>query len=344
MTKYYAQYGDPEALKLFNIFLSFVLHSQNSDGSISNFMDYNRCWVENEPKSDAMGRVLWALGTVIATPPFPTYISVAKDAFDRSISLVAKESTNSQAYAILGMCDYLKQFPGASDIKRNMELAADRLLNLWHNNTQDDWNWFSNKLTYDNALLPCALLKAGLTLDEKYIDPGLQTCDFIIENTFKNGHFSFIGCNGWYKYRAKRASFDQQPIEAAATILMLKTAYEITKKTEYNELARKAFDWFLGDNDLGIAVYNFKTKGCHDGLMAGGVNLNQGAESLACFTIGLLNILETYTCDTTSNKQPNRTLVDIKVQNPQRIPINIHSLERNLKLRSLEKKPLNPQI
>jgi hypothetical protein len=125
MARYYQQYPDVEALRLFDIYLSFVLYAQNPDGTIRNFVEFNRQWRENEPANDAFGRKLWALGTAVAHPPLSAYLSVVKDCFDRSVPHVDEQSLRGRAYSILGLCHYLKQFPGASEIKRQLELTAE---------------------------------------------------------------------------------------------------------------------------------------------------------------------------------------------------------------------------
>jgi hypothetical protein len=295
MTKYYAQYPEPEALRLFDTYLSFILHSQNSDGSVKNFLNFDRTWLKKEPVNDALGRVLWALGTVMAAPPSSSYLPVIKDCFDRSVKHPEKQYPRGMAYSILGMSDYLKQFPGASDIKRQLAIAADKLVVLYEKNSRSDWQWFENTLTYDNAILPYALFVAGLILGDKYLEVAAKTCAFLLENTFDGDHFSFVGCRGWYKRGGTRATFDQQPIEAASTVMMLRAAYDATQNGRFLTLQRKAFGWFLGENDLHIPLYNFRTKGCHDGLWPGGVNVNQGAESTLSFLLSLLAIVETYT-------------------------------------------------
>lgn len=295
MTKYYAQYPEPDALKLFDRYLSFVIHSQNNDGSIRNFMSFDKTWWSNEPANDAFGRVLWSLGAVMARPPSPSYLSVAKECFDKSADHMQKQSPRGMAYSIIGMSDYLEQFPGASDIKRYMLIAADRLVGLYEKNSRADWHWFEDKLVYDNAALSHALFVAGRTFDnEKFLEVADKSCEFLLANTFNGDHFSFIGCNGWYKYGSTRASFDQQPIEAASTVMMLRAAYDATDSGRFFILQRKAFDWFLGENDLHLAVYDFKTKGCCDALMSGEVNINQGAESTVSFLLSLLSIVESY--------------------------------------------------
>lgn len=295
MVKYYAQYPVREALQLLDTYLSFILHSQNSDGTIRNWMNFDRSWLEKEPTNDAFGRVLWAFGAVMATPPSPSYLSIIKDCFDRSIGHVQKQFPRGMAYSILGMCDYLRQFPGASDIKRQLELAADGLVTQYQENKYPDWQWFEDALTYDNAVFPHALFVAGQTLDnQRYVDVARETCEFLLSNTYNGEHFSFIGCNGWYERGRTKATFDQQPLEAAGMVMMLRTAYDATHDSRFLTLQRKAFDWFLGANDLHIPLYDFRTKGCNDALMADGVNINQGAESTLSFLSGLLTIVESY--------------------------------------------------
>ncbi len=295
MTRYYAQYPESKALQLLDTYLSFIIHSQSSDGSIKNFMDFDRTWGINMPAHDAFGRVLWAFGIVMAKPPTPPYLSIAKECFDTSIKLVQRQFPRGMAYSILGMSDYLKQFPGAIDIKRQLELAADGLVRQYEESHYPDWQWFEEVMTYDNAVLPHALYVAGLTLDNKrYREVADITCGFLLENTFNGTHFSFVGCKGWYERGQKKATFDQQPIEAAATVMMLSAAYEATKNEKFLTLQRKAFDWFLGQNDMHVLLYDFRTKGCNDALTPDGVNTNQGAESTLSFLLSLLTMVESY--------------------------------------------------
>jgi len=295
MTRYYAQNPGPEALRLLDTYLSFIIHSQSSDSSVKNFMDFDRTWLSDEPAHDAFGRVLWAFGTIMAKPPAPPYLSIAKDCFDKSVELVQKQLPKGMAYSILGMSDYLKQFPGAIDIKRQLELAADGLVRQYEESHYPDWQWFEEVLTYDNAVLPHALYVADLALDNKrYREVADITCEFLLENTFNGTHFSFIGCKGWYERGGKKATFDQQPIEAAGTVMMLRDAYEATQNERFLVLQRKAFDWFLGQNDLHVPLYDFRTKGCNDGLTPDGVNTNQGAESTLSLLLSLLTMVESY--------------------------------------------------
>jgi glycosyltransferase involved in cell wall biosynthesis len=306
MTKYYAQYAESEALRLFEIYLSFTCHAQNNDGTVRNFMTFDRRWVEDELIHDALGRTLWAFGTVMAKPPLPRYLPIIKDCFDRSVKHVPKLSIRGKAYSIFGMAEYLKQFPGASDIKRCLAMAADDLVAEYETCSERGWQWFEGELTYDNAVLPHALYTAALTTgDERYLQIAEKTSEFLLDKIFDGERFSFIGCKGWYKRGGQRAVFDQQPVEVASTVMMLRAAFEATGNKGLLKTQKKAFDWFLGENDVHTPVYDFRTKGCSDGLEPGGVNLNQGAESMVSFLLSLLCIVESYTADGKSEDKKN---------------------------------------
>ncbi len=309
MTKYYVQYAEPEALRLFDIYLSFMYHAQNADGTVNNFMNFDRSWIKGEPAHDALGRTLWAFGTVMGKFPLPRYLPIIKDCFDKSVRHVPYLSMRGKAYAIFGMAEYLKQFPGASDIKRHLAMAADHIVDEYNAHSCDDWPWFEDTMTYDNGVLPHALFIAGaMTGDDKYFNIAEKTCRFLIDSTYKDDHFSFIGCKGWYKRNGARANFDQQPLEVACTVMMLKAAFEATGDRDFLKLGRRAFDWFLGENDLNMPVYDFRTKGSSDGLEQDGLNLNQGAESLVSFLLSLLCIVESY--GTTSKPLSGRDTED----------------------------------
>jgi hypothetical protein len=209
---------------------------------------------------------------------------------------------------------------------------------MYEEKSSTDWRWFENILAYDNAVLPHALFLAGQTFhDDRYTQIAKESCDFLLEQTFNGEHFSFIGCNGWYRQGEQKAQFDQQPIESASTIMMLRAAYDVTKESRYPILQRKAFDWFLGENDIHVPLYDFRTKGCCDGLMAGGVNENQGAESTICFLLSLMAIIESYTIAEKLNS--NSTITDEKKIDQvveKTIPINPLQTRNVIKKNSVE--------
>jgi hypothetical protein len=291
--KFYKLYPEPDALRLFEIYMAFICHALKTDGTAHNFMDYNRNWRTGETEHDSLGRTLWALGSVIASPPSPLYISISKEFFAEAAKHIPILSPRGMSYAILGLVDYLHAFPQEDEIKRQLSDVSEKLANLHRRYATKNWDWFENILSYDNAIMPAALFAAGLTLGEKkYLDIAERACKFLLANIYNGNHFSFIGSDNWYSKGKERSKFDQQPVEVAGTVIMLSTAYRATKNLEYLQLRRKAFDWFLGENDLHLPMYDSQTKGCCDGLGPNNINTNQGAESIVSFLLALLNISE----------------------------------------------------
>jgi hypothetical protein len=197
------------------------------------------------------------------------------------------------AYSVFGLSELLSKFPEDRRAIELLNIAADSLVKNYNDNSSPAWDWFEDILTYANAIIPAAMYAAAKILNNRtYLDIAEKTCAFLLKNTFNGKHFSFIGSNGWYPKGKKRAQFDQQPIEASTTVIMLANAYEATKNKKYLTLQKKAFGWFFGENDINTPLYDAKTKGCCDGLGADGVNVNQGAESIISFLLALLQMEE----------------------------------------------------
>jgi hypothetical protein len=292
-TKHYALYHKPQTLQLLDKYLTFVLHAHNEDGTVRNFMNCDGTWRANEPANDALGRSLWAFGELLAYPPFENYVQIVREQIDIVLPLIERQSPRGKAYSILGLAGCLKRFPDSKNVREYIRMAGETFVNQYENNHQDDWLWFEDKLSYDNAILPCALFSAGMILNEnKFLNVARQTCDFLLANTYTGNHFSFIGCNGWFPKSGTKAQFDQQPVETVSTMLMLNEAFKATKDKKYLALRQKAFNWFLGENDLGVPLYDSKTNGCSDGLGRQGPSANQGAESTISFLLSLLIMCE----------------------------------------------------
>ena len=180
----------------------------------------------------------------------------------------------------------------AGQAERTFALLTGRLRRAFDGvDLDEDWPWPEETLTYENALLPRAMIVAGLRLaDPRLRSVGLHVLDWLIEvQTTRSGIFTPIGNDGWWTHGSDRNQFDQQPIEATALILAAATAYETTQDAGYRRSAEAAYGWFLGDNDAGLCVADVATGGCHDGLSADHVSVNQGAES----TLMWLTALET---------------------------------------------------
>jgi hypothetical protein len=198
-------------------------------------------------------------------------------------------SPRAWAFILIGIHEYLRRLSGDRMATQIREILTTRLMELFDRVAQPDWPWFEDVLSYDNAKLPHALIQTGrATGQPAALERGLQALHWLAEvQTSEQGHFSPIGSNGFYRRGGGRANFDQQPIEAQAMVSACLAAYRATSDTFWYEQAQRAFDWFLGWNDLGLEVYSSSTGGCRDALHVDRVNRNQGAESTLAFLLAL---------------------------------------------------------
>ncbi|MFM9873291.1 MAG: glycosyltransferase family 4 protein [Fimbriimonadaceae bacterium] len=280
--------GLPEDLDLYqSCYLSFVLEAFNSDrGRFRNFMDYQRNWLEREGSDDSHGRAVWALGTLIHKCTNKNRREVAMKLFKDSLPAFDNiSSPRTWAYGILGADEYLHVFPHDLEVRVFMEKLANRLLDQYELCRDGDWNWFEESLSYANARLPQALMLAGHTLiNDRMLRAGLESIEWLrLIQTNKEGQFSPIGSNQCFLKGKIRDEFDQQPIEAAASVSCYLSAWKVTGKSTWLAEAHRAYNWFLGANSIGIALYDEKNGGCYDGLHPDRLNKNQGAESTLSF-------------------------------------------------------------
>ncbi|MGQ9560127.1 MAG: glycosyltransferase family 4 protein [Candidatus Oleimicrobiaceae bacterium] len=281
----------PEAAELATRWAAFLEYAYNQDRRrFRNFMSYDRRWQEQEGSDDCQGRVLWALGACIGRSHHRALQMWALPLFERALPIVTElTSPRAWATALLGINEYCRRLRGDRRVHRvRCELSA-RLVRLYKDNAAPDWQWFEQVLTYDNGKLPQALIQAGRWLpDKEALDIGLTSLRWLVEvQTAKAGHFAPIGSGGFYPRGGTRARFDQQPLEAQSMTAACLEAYLATDDLFWYDEARKAFEWFLGRNDLGLSVYDPNTGGCHDALHVDRINLNQGAESTLSFLLAL---------------------------------------------------------
>ncbi|MHC4982540.1 MAG: glycosyltransferase family 4 protein [Planctomycetota bacterium] len=291
-TMYWDQTRDEKILPLMQTYLSFLTHAlDEKTGRFRNFMNYDRSWAEVIGSEDSHARALWGLGAGVALCPYESMIALATKLFLRGLPVTENfSSPRAWAFAVVGIHEYLRRFGGDSEARRYRALLTDRLVEHFRSNMSDDWPWCENVVTYANAKLPHALLMSGKWQQQsEVIDIGKRTLGWLLDiQTGEEGYLSIIGTDGWYAKGGQKARFDQQPIEAHGLIHACIEAYHVTRETHWLDQARKAFKWFLGDNDLRIPLYDFTTGGCRDALHADRVNDNQGAESTLAWLMGLL--------------------------------------------------------
>jgi len=271
-----------------------------------NCLSYERQWQEPEGSEDSHGRALWGLGTVLGRSKDAGLRGAAGRLFELAIpAAVEFKSPRACAFALLGLQEYLDSFPGDRAALNASETLANRLLHLYRAHQSADWNWFENVLAYSNARLPQALIRAGVrNSNDEMVAVGLEALDWLTaeQRCDVKGHFVPVGSHGFYSKSAEKARFDQQPVEACAAVSACLQAYRATGKGRWRKEAWSAFNWFLGDNDLQVALYDPSTGGCRDGLHPDRANENQGAESTLSFLMALLEMRKLEESDGTHNK------------------------------------------
>jgi glycosyltransferase involved in cell wall biosynthesis len=278
-------------------YLGFLLYAYNEkNGRFHNFMTYSRQWMEEIGSEDAHGRAIWCLGKAVAFLDDPGHLAMTTTLFKKALRDVENlHSPRTIAFCLVGMNAYLRKFSGDSDVRRIRGVLADRLFNQFKNNATDDWLWLENTLNYANGKLPHALLLSGhRMLRNDMIDMGLNSLKWLLAIQTEDNHFVPIGSNGWYEKGGPRARFDQQPVEANAMVEACVEAFNVTRDKSWFDHAVMCFNWFLGHNDLNMPLYDPKTGGCRDGLMADGINQNQGAESSLAWLLSLMTLQKLY--------------------------------------------------
>ncbi|MDP3939332.1 MAG: glycosyltransferase family 4 protein [Deltaproteobacteria bacterium] len=275
-------------------YLAFVSHAFNEKtGRFRNFLSYSRRWTEKCGSEDSHGRALWALGAVVGRSSDPGRQSLGGDLFHAALPAISNfTSPRAWAYALLGIDEYLRAFEGDSNVQTVHKVLAERLLDLFRRSSGDDWPWFEDRVTYCNARLSQALIVSGSWLDnEEMTAAGMRSLEWLASiQRSKDSYFAPIGSNGFYKRGEPIALFDQQPVEACGMVSACLDAYRMTEDKRWSEHARRAFNWFLGQNNLQQSLYDASTGGCRDGLHPDRTNENQGAESTLSFLLALLEM------------------------------------------------------
>ena len=271
-----------------------------------NCLSYERQWQEAEGSEDSHGRALWGLGTVLGRTKDAGLRGAAGRLFELAVpAAVEFKSPRACAFALLGLLEYLESFPGDRAALNAADALANRLLDSYRAHSSADWKWFEGVLAYSNARLPQALIRAGRRgANEAMVSAGLEALEWLatVQRCEIKGHFVPIGSHGCYSKQTEKARFDQQPVEACAAVSAFLQAYRATGKSRWRKDAWTAFNWFLGDNDLQVALYDPSTGGCRDGLHPDRANENQGAESTLSFLMALLEMRKLEETDTTDSK------------------------------------------
>lgn len=275
-------------------FAAFVQHAWNPDTRrFRNFMGFNRSWLEGSGSEDSHGRTLWALGECARRDASPSRRRWAQALFAEALPTAEGfRSPRAWAFTLLGLDAYCAAAADDLHACEVRHLLAGRLMSILASVESPEWAWFEEGLAYDNARLPQALIMAGMaTKTFDYVDAGLRSLRWLMtQQTAPAGHFRPVGTAGFGERRQPPRTFDQQPVEATATIAACLTAWRADGDAEWKTIATRVFAWFLGNNDLSVALVDPHTGSCRDGLHPDRANENRGGESVLSYLLSLAEI------------------------------------------------------
>ena len=277
--------------RLATSYLAFLAAALDyNSGRFRNFMSHGRLWLEDAGSEDSHARALWAAGTGAGRSRNEGHRRLAAQLFERGLAAVTNfTSPRAWSFTLLGIHEYLRQFTSHPGINAMRADLTNRLVVLWNHSATENWPWFEPSVTYDNARICQALILSGQWMPHpEALEIGLKSLRWLasIQKT-QAGCFRPIGSNGFDQRDGARADFDQQPVEAQAMVSACLEAFRATQDAMWMREAKRAFEWFLGRNDLGTPLYDSSTGGCGDGLHHDRVNENQGAESSLAFHLSL---------------------------------------------------------
>jgi hypothetical protein len=276
-TKFFRIYGDEDAQKTAETCLALfqTLIGDNESPQISAGLDYARNKT-GRATEDVVGKAIWALGYMVWQGP-EHLEATAYDLFHQVLPAIAMESPRAASYAVLGASNFLHKFPGASAIKRFLEVqmaALERLIS--------QPNWHKTWASADWPIVAQAYSIVGQLLED---DNSRATAMRLIKE------YCDITSNGTVFVRqGENPEGEELPVTCATFIEALCALYYDNRDPRLLLPIRAAVDWFLGANRLNKTVYNFTTGGCHDAVTSAGINRNQGTEATVYCLMAFLSL------------------------------------------------------
>jgi glycosyltransferase involved in cell wall biosynthesis len=273
-------------------FAAFVQHAWNPQTRrFRNFMSFDRRWLEDQGSEDSHGRTLWALGECSRSDANPSRRRWAAALFEEAVSSVPDfTSPRAWAFTLLGLEAFRSSADRDARFVEIQHVLAGRLVSMLSTVATADWLWFENELAYDNARLPQALIVTGeSTATPAYTAAGLRALQWLTSvQTSESGLFRPVGSHSFGAKRRRPRPFDQQPLEAAATVAASLAAWRADGNLQWRATAAVALEWFFGANDLSIALIDPATGSCRDGLHPDRANENNGGESVVSYLLALV--------------------------------------------------------
>ncbi|HEY6484488.1 MAG TPA: glycosyltransferase family 4 protein [Steroidobacteraceae bacterium] len=270
---------------------AFVQHAWNPDTSrFRNFMSFDRRWLEDVGSEDSHGRTLWALGECARSDASLTRRQWAISLFAKALPALERfHSPRAWAFTLLGLDPYCNAVAEDCRARELRHLLAERLMSILASVETPGWVWFEEGLAYDNARLPQALITTGMSTGvATYLAAGLRSLRWLMAlQTSEAGTFRPVGSESFADKRRQPRCFDQQPLEAAASISACLAAWRADGDVRWKTDAARAFAWFLGSNDLSASLVDLETGSCRDGLHPDRANENRGGESVVSYLLGV---------------------------------------------------------
>jgi hypothetical protein len=281
--KYHDVFGDREAGRLAEICLALIQTVVGETTQIVAGLDYTRRRI-GTASTAAIGKLVWALGYVIWRGPL-LLEAPAYELFQQVLPAAECTDARGAAYAMLGAYNYLRRFPGASEVRRYLRHRVDDLLGCC--STPGWWERFGG---FDWPVAAQSMTVAARFLEDDALRARAESCLREVRELTAEGTV-FLRPND-------NAVEEELPTTAAAFIEALGAAFYASRDETLLAPIRSATDWFLGVNRIGEALYDFSTGGCHDALTAAGLNLNQGTEATACCLLAFLTLHRMAALDT----------------------------------------------
>jgi glycosyltransferase involved in cell wall biosynthesis len=273
---------------------AFVQHAWNPDVQrFRNFMSFDRRWLEDSGSEDCHGRTLWALGECARSDATESRRQWAASLFAQALPATERfSSPRAWAFTLLGLDAYCATVRKDSHARELRYLFADRLMSILSSVETNDWVWFEEGLAYDNARLPQALIATGITVGAPaYVAAGLRSLRWLMTLQMSgDGIFRPVGSDSFGDKRERPRAYDQQPLEATATISACLAAWRADGDVKWRVDAEQTFAWFLGSNDLLSPLVDLQTGSCRDGLHPDRANENRGGESVVSYLLSLTEI------------------------------------------------------
>jgi glycosyltransferase involved in cell wall biosynthesis len=287
---------EKESLNNIRKYLAFLKFCQQPTGNFLNYVDKEQSFTEQNYEvnlDDSNGRAVWSLGYVVSLKDIlPKDITAeAIIIFEQAmLNMKSVKSPRAMSFAMKGIF-YFHKGKKSTDYLDIVHIYANRLLEMYKNESNIIWEWYESYMTYANSILPEAMLYAWLMTGENiYKDIARTSLNFLLSLIFNKNGIEVISNKGWLQKGQEAGRFGEQPIDVAYTIMTLSKFYDVFMDEEYHKKMIIAFDWFLGDNRLHQIIYNPCTGGCYDGLEETHVNLNQGAESTVSYLMARLTV------------------------------------------------------